>query len=417
MGRVEKFLFVSSIFLLFGYYGLLNVVIGMGVPSYFMSVGVRGYILGSSLYLLAISYARHSFPEFTRPIYFFFTYVVLFLTVFTFDNFSSYYQSTAPTINIGFKQYYLYIIVFIYFSSFFLFFVDRIRFNYIVNTPIIFYAGFMFAVVLVLLVNRGALSTLSLEGTSAYNINRGQTGTAATLYAMALYYFFFSNTLAKKVFLGCGGILLSVLNLVISDSRTSVLAFIVITLFYVFYIIRFFKKHIFSVLALLGALFLVALLSFPFISQSNAYARFAKILFFMQEYTLTGSSEFDRIDLLHAGFSEFLKSPIWGGSVFIPGGLYSHFAPVDILMTTGILGGVITIVICVGMFRGFVFFLKEKQTSWICTLSIAFFINCLTSGCSFSIISYIPALLLIADAIRMETPLPLYNDPRINSMR
>lgn len=417
MGRVEKFLFVSSIFLLFGYYGLLNVVIGMGVPSYFMSVGVRGYILGSSLYLLAISYARHSFPEFTRPIYFFFTYVVLFLTVFTFDNFSSYYQSTAPTINIGFKQYYLYIIVFIYFSSFFLFFVDRIRFNYIVNTPIIFYAGFMFAVVLVLLVNRGALSTLSLEGTSAYNINRGQTGTAATLYAMALYYFFFSNTLAKKVFLGCGGILLSVLNLVISDSRTSVLAFIVITLFYVFYIIRFFKKHIFSVLALLGALFLVALLSFPFISQSNAYARFAKIPFFMQEYTLTGSSEFDRIDLLHAGFSEFLKSPIWGGSVFIPGGLYSHFAPVDILMTTGILGGVITIVICVGMFRGFVFFLKEKQTSWICTLSIAFFINCLTSGCSFSIISYIPALLLIADAIRMETPLPLYNDPRINSMR
>lgn len=417
MGRVEKFLFVSSIFLLFGYYGLLNVVIGMGVPSYFMSVGVRGYILGSSLYLLAISYARHSFPEFTRPIYFFFTYVVLFLTVFAFDSFSSYYQSTAPTINIGFKQYYLYIIVFIYFSSFFLFFVDRIRFNYIVNTPIIFYAGFMFAVVLVLLVNRGALSTLSLEGTSAYNINRGQTGTAATLYAMALYYFFFSNTLAKKVFLGCGGILLSVLNLVISDSRTSVLAFIVITLFYVFYIIRFFKKHIFSVLALLGALFLVALLSFPFISQSNAYARFAKILFFMQEYTLTGSSEFDRIDLLHAGFSEFLKSPIWGGSVFIPGGLYSHFAPVDILMTTGILGGVITIVICVGMFRGFVFFLKEKQTSWICTLSIAFFINCLTSGCSFSIISYIPALLLIADAIRMETPLPLYNDPRINSMR
>ena len=251
MGRVEKFLFVSSIFLLFGYYGLLNVVIGMGIPSYFMSVGIRGYILGSSLYLLAISYERRSFPEFTKPIYFFFVYVVLFLTVFTFDNFSKYYQNAAPAINIGFKQYYLYIVVFIYFSSFFLFFVDRIRFNYIINTPILFYVGFMFAVVLVLLVNRGALSTLSLEGTSAYNINRAQTGTAATLYAMALYYFFFSNTFAKKVLLGGGGILLSVLNLVISDSRTSVLAFIVITLFYVFYIIRFFKKHMFSVLALL----------------------------------------------------------------------------------------------------------------------------------------------------------------------
>ncbi|MDY6069577.1 MAG: O-antigen ligase family protein [Opitutales bacterium] len=275
----------------------------------------------------------------------------------------------------------------------------------------------MFAVVLVLLVNRGALSTLSLEGSSAYNINRAQTGTAATLYIMALYYFFFSNTLIKKVLLGGVGILLSVLNLVISDSRTSVLTFIVITMFYAFYIIRYVKKHIFSVLALFGALFLGATLSFPFISQSNAYARFSKILFFMQEYTLTGSTEFDRIDLFNAGFSEFLKSPIWGGSVFIPGSLYTHFAPLDILMTTGIIGAAITIVICIGMFRGFVFFLKEKQTSWICALSIAFFINCLTSGCSFSIISYIPALLLIADAMRMETPLPLYNKIRISLRR
>lgn len=47
-------------------------------------------------------------------------------------------------------------------------------------------------------------------------------------------------------------------------------------------------------------------------------------------------------------------------SIFILGSLYSHFAPVDILMATGILGGVITIIICVGMFRDFMYFLKEK---------------------------------------------------------
>lgn len=401
MGKFEKFLFCSAIFLNFSYYGILNIAIKFALPNSLISGGIRLYIFAAAMILLGISFARRTFPKFKIPIYALAIYFVFLLGVLFLDNWNKYPPDLSAVQFMGSpKLFHLYVIVLLNLGTFLLFFVDKIRFSYLLKNPWIIYAASFISVFIILIVNRGALDTLSITGSDA-NVNRSQViSSLNVLYALSMYYMIFSSSFLKKILLGGAGVALSILNLIICDSRTALLTFAVITLFYALTALR----SVLSFLMMSITLAVGAMLAMPIVLKSRAFERVSKLMYFQQDYNLTGDAELSRIDLWGAALDEFWRSPLWGGSISIPGlGGYSHLILTDVLMATGLIGASLILVVFIGMARGYIFiYSKFGESKWLCAMMIAPMMHELTAGSSYSIISYMSAFLLMADSMRSD---------------
>lgn len=94
-----------------------------------------------------------------------------------------------------------------------------------------------------------------------------------------------------------------------------------------------------------------AVLFIPYLLMSAAFSRFMNIEKIL-DYDLVESDQLSRIELIKAGFSQFLDSPILGGHIYLIGGGYSHCTPICILYSTGLIGFSLVLTCIAGVLKG-----------------------------------------------------------------
>lgn len=393
--KYEIILVWIGVFLNFFFYGMLNISYYFALPNSMISGGLRLTVLAIGLLLILIDILRRDMPPITISIFALFIFAVYYLIVFWMC-FPNQYE-----FQIKIKMFYDIFIANM--STLVIFICGRERFKYIISKPMLLFLPAFLDVLIILLVHRNALATMSFQSTYI------ETGIARTsikypmqyLIAVAPFLMFFSKNLIFKFILGPLGCFLALLNLFMGDSRSTFFAFIPILIFYAIVSLR--SPFSFSYAATTYGLSTVLIA--PYLAMSTAWTRFINILDYKERIN-EGSVDFSRYDLWIEGLEQFHQSPIFGGELFLKSyGLgYCHFTPIAILYSMGIIGGTLAVAIFAGAIRGLAYiFRKYKYPAyWILCLFIADLTFMFFDGNTKDIFCSAIGLLLSANAIRAQ---------------
>lgn len=264
--------------------------------------------------------------------------------------------------------------------------------------PSLVYVPAMLATLLILWVNRGALSSLALGAANNDFVNRSIVkASMGALFAVSLYYILFGKNLYARVVLGVVGVGISGINLVISDSKSSLVSFFLIAILYFILALRRWSSAILAiVLYALAGTFI-----FPLVFMSKAWERLVALEGFKEMY-MTGDAELARWDMIVSGWNRFLSSPFIGDGIYGGSGESStHFLPLEILVPTGIIGGILFLIALFGMLRGAAFLVRRfPESYWLLGLVVWEFSQQLMHGYTTSLFCLSTGLLLCADSLR-----------------
>lgn len=393
--KYEIILVWIGVFLNFFFYGMLNISYYFALPNSMISGGLRLTVLAIGLLLILIDILRRDMPPITISIFALFIFAVYYLIVF-WTCFPNQYE-----FQIKIKMFYDIFIANM--STLVIFICGRERFKYIISKPMLLFLPAILDVLIILLVHRNALATMSFDSYSveSYIPRTSIKYPMQYLIAVSPFIMFFSKNLIFKFILGPLGGLLALLNLFMSDSRSPFFAFIPIIIFYAIVSLR----SPFSFSYALTTYSISALFITPYLAVSTAWSRFIKVLDYKERIN-EGSVEFGRYDLWIEGLEQFHQSPIFGGELFLKSyGLgYCHFTPIAILYSMGIIGGTLAVAIFAGAIRGLAYiFRKYKYPAyWILCLFIADLTFMFFDGNTKDIFCSAIGLLLSANAIRAQ---------------
>ena len=393
--KYEIILVWIGIFLNFFFYGMLNISYYFALPNSMISGGIRVTVLCIGLLLIFIDILRRDMPPITISILALLIFAAYYLAVFwiCFPN-EFHFQ-------IKIKMFYDIFIANM--STLVIFICGRERFKYIISKPMLLFLPAFLDVLIILLVHRDAIATMSFQSTYV------ETGIARTsvkypmqyLIAVAPFLMFFSKNIIFKFILGPLGCILALLNLFMGDSRSTFFAFIPILMFYAITSLR--SPLSFSYAATtygLSAMFIA-----PYLVMSTAWIRFMNVLDFKERIN-EGSVEFGRYDLWIEGMEQFYNSPIFGGYYSLKSyGLgYCHFTPIAILYSMGIIGGILAVTIFTGAIRGLLYIFRKYRypAYWILCLFIADLTFMFFDGNTKDIFCSSIGLMLSANAIRVQ---------------
>ncbi len=392
MKYFDKILFVLLCILYFTYYGILNVALYLGLPNSEISGGMRLFIIsGAALLLLRDFFVRKDFPRLTIHSWCFFIFFTVFFVKILMENpiVLYLYNQSIPL--------FLYVTYICYFGAFFLYFAGRERFFYILNSPKIIYWGGVLGCALILYTNRDALSSFRLTD-SDNEVNRCLVKyPMAMLYIISLYFLIFTPPIFNKI-LGVIGVAISGSNLLMSDSKSSIISFAFILFSYMLLSLK--RIKIFITALIVSLSFLV--ISTPYLLSSTAWERLAAL----QDYEtmdLQGDAELSRYYLLLRGWDLFLESPVYGGSIFDVEIHSSHFLPVEILRHEGVIGAILIIIAFWGMFKGGIYIFKsDPKYFWVFGILAWDISQQIFHGYSYTLPSVSAAIFLMAANLAAE---------------
>ena len=236
------------------------------------------------------------------------------------------------------------------------------------------------------------LSTLRSTGSLTLSVLLyGHLG--VSLILLSLYKFISSNNKIFKTIL-LTGILIGILSLAVSGSRSPVIALI----FGLFYILFSNYSQFKSILILFFTTLILYLFGFYFFTLINQY--FPSILLerLVYAYEFLAITDQARSQYLTDGINEFFQNPIFGNAFLLTNynsqGSYPHNLIIESFMATGIFGG--------SLFTYFTIktlFLTKKfsksDNAWLCILFIQFFWFGMFSGNLFSSFLFWSLLIII----------------------
>jgi hypothetical protein len=236
------------------------------------------------------------------------------------------------------------------------------------------------------------LSTLRSTGSLTLSVLLyGHLG--VSLILLSIYKFISSNNKIFKTIL-LSGILIGILSLAISGSRSPVIALI----FGLFYILFSNYSQFKSILILFFTTLILYLFGFYFFTLINQY--FPSILFerLVYAYEFLAITDQARSQYLTDGINEFFQNPIFGNAFLLTSynsqGSYPHNLIIESFMATGIFGGFLFTYFTIKTL-----FLTKKfaksDNAWLCILFIQFFCFGMFSGNLFSSFLFWSLLMII----------------------
>lgn len=403
--KSDRILVFIMFFSYFFFYGLLNLNFFLEIPTRIPSGLMRLTTFGIAGFLILKDFSNGEYPRMTASIICLGVFLLYYFCVFVVDENvfgANFDMSTGSSMQRG-KLEVAYLFFISALSYFLMFFAGRRRMAYVLANPSLVYIPSLLSVLIIILTNIRAFGTMDLYQTYLYDF--GDVRRAAiiapvgTLISVSPYLMFFSKNRLCNFFwgpLGCAAALMCVL---ISDSRSTILAMFLVLVFYAFVSIR----HVYSIVYALIVYISGAVLFIPYLLMSAAFSRFMNIEKIL-DYDLVENDQLSRIELIKAGFSQFLDSPILGGHIYLIGGGYSHCTPICILYSTGLIGFSLALTGIVGVLKGIFAAVKifREKIIWICALGIFDVVGMLIHSDSTAIFCGSFAVFLMANAFMSE---------------
>lgn len=360
MSKAEKFFFSSAVVLHFSFYGILAISLYFGLPNSYISAGVRCFTAMVAVWLFFASYMNGEFENSNMAIPFFlymgYCGILLLVT-----------EPAATADNYNAAAYGRLFFLYVYFSyainPFLLFLLPPKRFFYLANRPSLVYIPSLFSLLVIIILFREMIfGTEELDFVVSHGINRATTKFAmAMVFMMSLYYIVFSDRKFYKLIFAFLGLGISVLSIGKSSSQSLLLSTGLICVIAFVYSLRekksFFIVLTFAVLGMLAAI--------PYILTSEAFKRLRGLADIDLYYTYGTGYDVSRIYLLQEGWNTFKSSPIVGGNLYLPFGGYTHFFPMDVLMTCGVLGFPFLAFIFYIMAKGFIVSFRKLPQAYV----------------------------------------------------
>lgn len=237
------------------------------------------------------------------------------------------------------------------------------------------------------------------QGRSAGNLNIGillfgQYG--ASLIIVNVYSLIFDKNNFFKIIYFLLGIIVGLLSIVISASKSPFLAVLLVLLFLVFYRYGFIRGVIITLIAI-SVLFFSFFSFFGYLSDT-----FNSDFLFRVMYSLDNGDE-ARNKLLTSAIDDFLSNPIFGNSFLIQKkgfeGSYPHNLIIESFMATGIFGGFVFLKLLINNLKSII--KNNNNLLWIGLLFIQYLLFGMFSGNLYS--SHMFWLLSIILLVRGDT--------------
>ena len=399
MNNYEKIIFGGAISLNYLFYGILNIALLLGLPNSMISGGLRLSMFLAAILLVIWDWYRRQYGRLTVPVIAFICFTLYYTAVFILEPARNFLMSMDYISMSGGKPYAAYMLFIVGWGSFLLFFCGRDRFMFLIARPSLVYLPALLGTLFILWVNRGAFSGFSLTSAGNEFANRSIVkASMGALFSISLYYLIFGKVMWQRVLLGLPGLGISGINLLISDSKSAILSFAAIAFVYLLLSLRHAKTAMFTIVFYA----VVAIFLLPFLFMSNAWTRLITLAEGYQEMYLAGNDELGRWDMIVEGWSRFISNPFFGDGIYAEwGGSSTHFLPLEILVPTGIIGGVFFSIAAYGMLRGALYLMRVHPISyWILGLVTWEFSQQLFHGYTSAIFCLSTGILLCADCIR-----------------
>ncbi len=403
--KSDRILVFIMFFSYFFFYGLLNLNFFLEIPTRIPSGLMRLTTFGIAGFLILKDFSNGEYPRMTASIICLGVFLLYYFCVFVVDE-NVFWESTnmftGGLMRRGkLEMAYLFFISGL--SYFLMFFAGRRRMAYVLSNPSLVYIPSLLSVLIILATNIKAFGTMDLYQTYLYDFGSARRAAIISpvgiLLSISPYLMFFSKNRLCNFFwgpLGCAAALMCVL---ISDSRSTILTLLIILIFYAFISIR----HVYSVTYALVVYISGIVLFTPYLLMSAALRRFMNLEKIL-DYNLTENDQLSRIELIKAGFSQFLDSPIIGGHIYLIGGGYSHCTPICILYSTGLIGFSLALAGIVGVLKGIFAAVRifREKIIWVCALGIFDVVTMLIHSDSLAIFCGSFAVFLMANAFMSD---------------
>lgn len=410
ISTIEKRMTFLMFFLHYSFFGILMFNIHFQTPySSYISGAINLSCFLIALALIAKSFFDSSYPRLTASIYCAIIFLVYYGIIFIADNNIGTEQINEISQTIRGKLYVAYSFFIIAFAPFLMYFACERRLRYILSTPYLVYIPSLFSTLIILIINREALSSFSLlaayslidpTGLLAGTIRYAIRQPPIFLIAVSPYLMFFGQNKINKFLLGPLGCGAAILGCLISDSRSTLVAFALILAYYGVVSIRNMGSFLYALITYLTGAFVII----PFLLMSKVLARFTELQNY-SDYNLSDAGGLERIGLITWGFSQFLQSPIYGGSIFLKNslnkGAWSHCTPITILYSTGIIGASLIFGVLIGAVKGALSLhrMYGVRSYWIYALFLGELTEMLFHGNTMQFFCSSIAVFLIANAI------------------
>lgn len=373
----ERVLIFVMFFLHYSFYGILNINLYFQLPTSIVSGLVNLTCFLIALFLVFRDFSRVEYPRFPPSLMCAAFFLIYYLIVFFID------RDVGTKFYSGFsgrmKVFYDFFIV--VFSAFLIYFAGIRRFSYVLSKPMLVFIPSFITVCIILILNRYALvsfdlfaSTLSFDasGASGGYLRSAVRRPPMFLIAISPYLMFFHRNKFYKFVVGPFGCAAAIVACLISDSRSTMLTFVVVLLFYGVIAMRNVASFSYALVVYVSG----AIVALPAILMSKAFERLLSLGDLARFNMIVDSGEFGRIELIKMGLLQFLENPLLGGNIFlnntyIPGG-WSHCTPITILYTTGLIGVSLILVVIGGVFKGMfaLYDMFKEKSLWIYALFI-----------------------------------------------
>lgn len=372
-----KIFHLYLILLIAGFLGvsLLPQIIGIKNESY--SVLFRALILTLSIFVALSTLFSNNFKPFSFRPYFLF---LIFWTIYGLRIFHDlYYEPIALYPEKSASEYaqFAYGVVFIPAFTLIFLFSEKISLNLVLKW--IYRIIFCSIILAIVFRSMTGAEGRSLGGMEIGILFFGQYG--ASLSILSLFLLLKSNTSNTHIrtIFHLIGFLLGFIGIFISASKSPFLALILVTM--LFLIFKYGNVKAIILMGLFGTILYFYFFDFLLLMNSYFKSDFLNRLL----YTIEVGEDASRIDLLKAGWSDFIKQPILGNAMLIQKndfiGSYPHNLFVEAFMAIGFFGGLIFFfwsLKCILAARKII--KKMPEHSWVGLLFLQYFIFGMFSG-------------------------------------
>ena len=394
LSKFQRISFSSAVFLNFMFYDILMISLYFYLPYSLISASIRLYIgfIGAILFMISLfnrEFVRLSAGGICQIIY------VLMLAI-TITRYTPVGKAIYTNIEYG-KLYDFYILVAYGLSPLFLFLMPRNRFLFFANREWLVFIPSFFSTIIILYLFGDFLSPDGIDYFNGGGINR-QTikEPILMLFVMSFYWFIFFNKFWKFL-LGCIGLIISGYGIIVSSSQSILLSVFIVIISALPFAIK--DKRRFAMFSIIIAITLFA--GIPYIMSSKGWERLQNIISFKEAYMFGGHYDISRVDIMRDAFGIFLKNPLFGESIVTSTGSTAHFFPSDVLMSTGIIGGVLMCIVIYQCLCGALYLYKRAnpQYCWMLMIFFAYLIQNMLHSSFTSMLSFPFMLMLSAQMV------------------